>query len=101
MVVRHDDNTRLQQTSLGVAWGSDADTLFKDPPKDTAGIRVVDSFTNPDFIVWMRTAALPNFAKLYRIITEDMPKGIYRMDIENSTSFSLFFSFFTIVYRCE
>ena len=87
MVLRYDDNTRVQQTSNGIAWASDADTLFKNPPPDTAGIRVVDSFTNPEFIVWMRTAALPNFAKLYRVITQDLPKGIYRMEIENRMSY--------------
>jgi len=30
---------------------------------------------DPDFIVWMRTAGLPTFKKLYRIIDQDIPKG--------------------------
>ena len=33
----------------------------------------------------MRTAALPNFLKLYGVIEEDLDKGIYRMEIENRT----------------
>ena len=50
---------------------------------------------NEDLIVWMRTAALPNFRKLYRKIDhqnngEDfkngIPEGIYSFDIEYSKS---------------
>jgi len=46
---------------------------------------------NEDLIVWMRTAALPNFRKLYRKIDlknngdgfkNGIPKGIYSLDIE-------------------
>ena len=48
---------------------------------------------NEDLIVWMRTAALPNFRKLYRKIDRKkngknfengIPKGVYSLDIEYS-----------------
>jgi len=32
---------------------------------------------DPHFIVWMRTAGLPNFRKLYGKIDTDIPKGEY------------------------
>ena len=46
-----------------------------------------NGYINEDLIVWMRTAALPNFRKLYRKIshagtfTEKLPKGSYRIII--------------------
>jgi len=72
-------------TTNGIAWKSDVNHLFKDPG-NIAGTRVpwVPSFNDPNFIVWMRFAALPNFVKLYQIVNEDMPPGIYRMWITNN-----------------
>lgn len=36
---------------------------------------------DPHFIVWMRTAGLPNFRKLYARIPEDLKQGDYVMEI--------------------
>lgn len=49
-----------------------------------------NGFINEDFIVWMRTAALPTFRKLYRIIHKKpnmaptLPSGNYILDIAYS-----------------
>lgn len=44
---------------------------------------------NEDLIVWMRTAALPNFRKLYRRVKYEgsafkgkLPKGNYRLEVD-------------------
>lgn len=45
--------------------------------------------TDEDFIVWMRTAGLPDFRKLYRIIDEDLV-GNYSVQIFNNFPVSSF-----------
>ena len=37
--------------------------------------------TDEDLMVWMRTAALPNFRKLYRVIDVELPPGEYVMEV--------------------
>jgi len=62
---------------FGIAWSSDINDKFKDisdPFPNTTTTRVgpggfqLPDVTNEDFIVWMRTAGLPTFKKLYRKI---------------------------------
>ena len=40
--------------------------------------------TDPDFISWMRTAALPHFRKLHRVINVPLPAGKYTMTVANN-----------------
>lgn len=47
--------------------------------------RVISDFEDEDFVVWMRTAGLPTFKKLYRIINTDLQPGNYSVTIQNST----------------
>lgn len=51
-----------------------------------------NGFINQDFLVWMRRAALPDFRKLYRRITEGdyaegLPAGNYSIEIAYSILF--------------
>ncbi|ORX46440.1 hypothetical protein BCR36DRAFT_331896 [Piromyces finnis] len=107
-------NNNYSLTSEGIAWPSDADKygsreqflkLYKDeinnkklvPPPDWVsqfpeykdGYYTEENF--PDlknwehFQVWMRTAGLPNFRKLYsKNINQDLPKGKYSIDITHN-----------------
>ncbi|KAM9341337.1 cell cycle control protein 50B [Symphorus nematophorus] len=92
----------------GIAWWTDYNVKYRNPtvsplknafngtvkplfwsrpayeldPKDPAN----NGFINQDFLVWMRRAALPNFRKLYRRITEGdyakgLPAGNYSLEI--------------------
>lgn len=43
----------------------------------------MDVENNERFIVWMRTAALPKFRKLWGKIDTDIEKGVYTLDVLN------------------
>lgn len=74
----------------GIAWASDREKKFKNPPASTPGIRVIPDFEDEDFIVWMRTAGLPDFKKLYRIIDQDIPAGEYTVVVTSNYPVSSF-----------
>ncbi|KAL9655737.1 hypothetical protein ABK040_004966 [Willaertia magna] len=88
-------------TKKGIAWQSDIDVKFR-PPKAPALNRMgpeeyygepghrIPSVTDEDFIVWMRTAALPTFRKLYRIINVPLEPGDYTFKIEQRFNVSTF-----------
>eukprot|EP00771_Trimastix_marina_P000091 gnl/Trimastix_PCT/1095.p1 GENE.gnl/Trimastix_PCT/1095~~gnl/Trimastix_PCT/1095.p1 ORF type:complete len:337 (-),score=73.70 gnl/Trimastix_PCT/1095:91-1101(-) len=62
----------------GIAWESDQKTKFHNGPNQYTNV------TDPDFIVWMRTAALPTFRKLHRIVRTPLPAGDYVMRIKST-----------------
>eukprot|EP01127_Copromyxa_protea_P005349 TRINITY_DN15292_c0_g1_i1.p1 TRINITY_DN15292_c0_g1~~TRINITY_DN15292_c0_g1_i1.p1 ORF type:complete len:338 (-),score=63.80 TRINITY_DN15292_c0_g1_i1:91-1104(-) len=76
-------------TMDGIAWQSDIDSKFNNPPLNATGIRTIPDFKHPDFVVWMRTAGLPTFRKLYRIINQDLV-GDYRVYIHNTYDVTAF-----------
>jgi len=75
----------------GIAWQSDIDYKFKNVANGTKVNGVARDWnqiqwtdmTNEHFIVWMRTAGLPNFRKLYGKITQDIEPGKYNVEIQN------------------
>jgi hypothetical protein len=86
----HSNGTQIALSMENIAWESDVNTKFNNPPNTTRGIRVIPDLKNPDFINWMRVAGLPTFRKLYRII--DVPLvGDFTVQIANNfpvTSFN-------------
>lgn len=74
----------IEMRKRGIAWPSDLKDKFRNPKLGAPGIRTVPDFVDEDFVVWMRTAGLPSFSKLWRIIDQDM-KGNFTVDIFNST----------------
>ncbi|XP_038160855.1 cell cycle control protein 50A-like isoform X1 [Cyprinodon tularosa] len=69
----------FQGTTKPVNWRRPVYELDSDPNNN--------GFINEDFIVWMRTAALPTFRKLYRIIQRrnnllpTLPRGNYTLEV--------------------
>lgn len=72
----------------GIAWESDVKNKFKAPP-NAETIQWTDS-TNEHFIVWMRTAATPDFRKLWGKINQDLEPGNYRVLITTEYDVSSF-----------
>ncbi|ROL46243.1 Cell cycle control protein 50A [Anabarilius grahami] len=107
----HDPNgtkTQIPLIKKGIAWWTDKHVKFRNPPGSNLTAVFIDTakpvnwhkpvyeldtdsdnngFINEDFIVWMRTAALPTFRKLYRIIqkknnqTPTLPRGNYTLEV--------------------
>lgn len=104
------DIPSLPLIKTGIAWPSDKEIKFRNPSGDLE-IKLKDytkpiawskelyqldpedpsnnGFQNEDLIVWMRTAALPNFRKLYRRInqtakyyTDGLRKGNYTLVVD-------------------
>ena len=105
------DGNEVKLKRQGIAWESDKQYKFKNPDEEILGesweeylkanaatprdwikdLWELDTenpenngLQNEDLIVWMRTAAFPNFRKLHRIIEQDLPKGNYTLEIDYS-----------------
>jgi hypothetical protein len=63
-----------------VAWDSDKNDKFKDGDEDWESKQWI-SHADEHFIVWMRTAGLPDFRKLWGRIDQDLEPGTYTVDI--------------------
>eukprot|EP01117_Protostelium_nocturnum_P017522 TRINITY_DN713_c0_g1_i1.p1 TRINITY_DN713_c0_g1~~TRINITY_DN713_c0_g1_i1.p1 ORF type:complete len:325 (+),score=97.26 TRINITY_DN713_c0_g1_i1:140-1114(+) len=77
-------DTPINLRKNGIAWPSDVTKKFGNTPPNQKGIRGPVNNTDEDFIVWMRTAGLPNFKKLYRIIDQDLNPGNYTFAINDN-----------------
>ncbi|VDO25079.1 unnamed protein product [Onchocerca flexuosa] len=117
---RNSSNDSVPWTYKGVVWPVDKDRKYRNPPgKDLkqAFAKTVkppnwqkaiyeldpdhadnNGFLNTDFIVWMRTAALPDFRKLYRILVRykntlyknGLPAGTYKLVIQSNYPVTVF-----------
>lgn len=74
----------------GIAWPSDVQYKFKPAAPGNRGYpydyynetgHIIPQANDTDLIVWMRTAALPSFRKLHRIISTPLDAGTYTYDI--------------------
>ncbi|XP_072186915.1 cell cycle control protein 50A [Excalfactoria chinensis] len=90
--IENDTRTPIPLIKKGIAWWTDKNVKFRNPTGDGKNLTALfqgttkpvnwpepvymldksdpdnNGFINEDFIVWMRTAALPTFRKLYRLI---------------------------------
>ncbi|KAK2864226.1 hypothetical protein Q7C36_003380 [Tachysurus vachellii] len=99
----------IKLITKGIAWWTDKHVKFRNPGGSNSNLTAAfqgtvkpvnwrkavyeldsdpenNGFINEDFIVWMRTAALPTFRKLYRIIqkrnmTQTLPRGNYTLEV--------------------
>jgi len=102
------DGNPISLIRKGIAWESDKKYKFQNPdvPEGLTLAQYLENVTfsppnwkkklweldpedstnngllNEDLIVWMRTAAFPNFRKLYRKIDKDLEAGEYTLKIE-------------------
>jgi len=67
----------MEKTVSPPAWGTKLWDLDTETPNNSN-----NALLNEDLIVWMRTAAFPNFRKLYRKIDQKLEKGTYKLQID-------------------
>jgi len=87
------DGAPLVVSEKGIAWESDVESKFGsyepanfnvDPATRGGGAITGKVQEDEHFVVWMRTAALPNFRKLWGKIDKDLPAGsVLTVDINN------------------
>lgn len=84
------NNKRIAIDETNIAWSSDIQYKFKnlddkslpEPYKSYKDVQWLD-MQNEHFIVWMRTAGLPNFRKLWGKIKDGLEPGDYKVKINN------------------
>lgn len=86
-VTTPDDCKPLTIDDSDIAWQSDKDYKFfnmKDVTEAEWKALQWHDVQDQHFIVWMRTAGLPNFRKLYGVINEGLSAGTYHLTIQNN-----------------
>uniref|UniRef100_A0A8W8N0S6 Cell cycle control protein 50A n=1 Tax=Magallana gigas TaxID=29159 RepID=A0A8W8N0S6_MAGGI len=104
IAVEFSSSENISLIATGIAWFSDKQDKFNNPSSwngftnppnwndkyvyNLSSEANNNGYINEDLIVWMRTAALPNFRKLYRKINhvgtfaERLPKGNYKLMVD-------------------
>lgn len=84
-------DTNITISIKNIAWSSDLTYKFKNTktenlPKGVASYKDIQWYDMQDehFIVWMRTAGLPNFRKLWGKLDKDLEEGEYQVRIKNN-----------------
>lgn len=79
------DGSEIKMSEKNIAWASDLEHKFsniEDGPGSWQDIQWHD-MEDEHFIVWMRTAGLPTFRKLYGRIEQDLAPGKYEVEVSN------------------
>jgi hypothetical protein len=79
-----DGTTQVTIDETNIAWPSDRNNKFKNPTATVDSTKQWIDMEDEHFIVWMRTAGLPDFRKLWGRITTDLPAGTYNLKIANN-----------------
>ncbi|CAD8176348.1 unnamed protein product [Paramecium pentaurelia] len=70
---------KVEASNQGIAWPTDLE-LYQNTNISQQWYNVTDE----RFMVWMRVAAMPNFRKLWGVINQDLPQGLYSIYISNN-----------------
>ena len=88
------DNATVAMSNASIAWKSDIDKKYAPTPAENLhNVRLPeedDLVTDPDFVVWMRTAAMDKFRKLYRVIETPLEAGEYTVVVNNNYDVTYF-----------
>ncbi len=85
-LARVSNNTELFINDTGIAWPDDKTYKFKNANLDFQWIDV----TKERFITWIKISPFPDFRKSWGVINEDMPKGSYKITIQNNWNATIF-----------
>lgn len=95
---RNPNGTTLQKAFKGYikpkAWKKNVWELDPEDPNN-------NGFLNEDFIVWMRTAALPTFRKLYRRVNHSeqyFKKGLMKAEYTLIVEYSKYFFVLNVIF---
>lgn len=93
-LLRDDSGKKIPIEETNIAWASDIQHRFQNMKEVPDGRRWKDvqwqDMTDEHFIVWMRTAGLPEFRKLWGRIDGGLKAGKYKVEINNQYEVSPF-----------